>query len=189
LYAAQIKELIEAEHLKTGNAWIELSRLSQLLYDSYQVTVTKDFFLENAEFRLYGTPNPNKIYISLPIEISLLTATKRTVFPANDLSHQNRSKLQILLIFESCEELEEELYQILHHLTYKYLDTFVDIQTIESYFYKTYGKSIQSVVHELIPDLNSIEFLQCSHRFLVAQAESFWKVAIAPRLQHLNHHD
>ncbi|MCY7276110.1 MAG: hypothetical protein LH702_20825 [Phormidesmis sp. CAN_BIN44] len=188
MYAAQIKELIEAEHLKTGNAWIELSRLSQLLYDRHQVTVTKNFFIENTEFRTYGTPNPNEIYISLPIEISLLTAAKRPVFPVNKTSSQNRSKLQILSTFESCEELEEELYQILHHLTYKYPDTFVDIRTMESYFHNTYGTSIQSIVNELIPDLKSVEFLQCSNRFLVVQAESFWKVAIAPPLQHLNHH-
>jgi len=180
LYASQIKELIEAEHLKTGNAWIELSRLSQLLYRKHQATVTKDFFIENAEFRTYGTPNPNEIYISLPIEISLLTVAKRPVPQDNDLSSQNRSKPQAPSDFESCEELEEALYQILYPLTYKYPDTFVDIRTIESYFSKIYGTSIQSVVSELIPYLNPVEFLQCSNRFLVAQSESSWNVAIAP---------
>ena len=180
MYAAQIKELIEAEHLKTGNAWIELSRLSQLLYDKHQATVTKNFFIENPEFRTYGTPNPNEIYISLPIEISLLTAAKRPVPQANDLSSQNRSKPQAPPNFESCEELEESLYQILQLLTYKHPDTFVDIRTIESYFFKVYGTSIQSVVSELIPDLNPVEFLQCSNRFLVAQLESSWNVAITP---------
>jgi len=170
LYAAQIKELIEAEHLKTGNAWIELSRLSQLLYDKHQATVTKNFFIENPEFRTYGTPN----------EISLLTTAKRPVSQANDLSSQNRSKPQAPPNFESCEELEESLYQILQLLTYKHPDTFVDIRTIESYFFKVYGTSIQSVVSELIPDLNPVEFLQCSNRFLVAQLESSWNVAITP---------
>ena len=181
MYAAQIKELIEAEHLETGNAWIELSRLSQLLYDKHQATVTKDFFIENSEFRTYGTPNPNVIYISLPIEISLLTTAKRPVPQANDLSSQNRLKPQASSYFESCAELEEALYQILRSLVYKYPDTFIDIRTIESYFSKIYGTSIQSVVSELIPHLNPVEFLQCSNRFVVAQSESSWKVAIAPR--------
>ncbi|MGV0023838.1 hypothetical protein [Phormidesmis priestleyi] len=182
MYAAQIKEVIEAEHFKTGKAWVELSRLSQLLYDIHRLTVTENFFVGNAEFRIYRTSNPNEIYISLPTEVSLLTAAKRTISLTNNVNSQetSRSRLQGLSDIKSCEDIEEALHQILHHLTYRYPNTFIDIQTIEVGFYSLYGRSLESVVSELISDFTPVEFLKCSNRFLTVQAENFWKVAIAP---------
>lgn len=175
MYVAQIKELIEAEYLETGKAWIKLSRLSQLLYKIHKLTLTKDFFIGNAEFFIYRTPDPNEIYISSSIQAHIIERLRKTPSLANISPNQEVE----LSCIESCEDLEEALYQIIRFLTHKSFSEFVNIQTLSAYFYKIYGKPIKPVVNELVPDLKLVEFIQCCDRFLVKQSGKFWEVAIA----------
>jgi hypothetical protein len=197
LYAPQAKKLIEVEYLRTGQSWVEISRLSQLFCDEFGLTLPKDFFVDDDDFRVYRTPDPDRLYISL---LSLISLSKRSSFLTNNSSAKKTessslnplplldaekqpesfcSDLLPLAKIESCEDLEESLYQILYYLTYKSSINFVDTQTLSSCFYKIYGRPIKAVINELLPGLKFVEFMQCYDRFLVEKTGRAWKASIA----------
>ena len=176
MYVAQIKDLIKDESFKTGKAWIKLSRLSQLLYEIRKLPLTKDFFIGNAEFLIYKTPDPDEIYISLPIQARVIEELQHSPSSVNTSPTQEIE----LLCIDSCEDLEEALYRIIQSLTDESFSKFVDVQMLSAYFYKIYSKPIKPVVNELAPGLKLIDFIQCSDRFLVKQSGKFREVAIAP---------
>lgn len=180
MYTAQVKKLIEAEYLRTGKAWIKLSRLSQLFYNHYGLLLVKEFFANNANFRIYRISDPSELYIALPTHVRLLERVASSIDTSNERKVGNSClSIQPLPSIESCEDLEEALHQILDYLAHSFLDEFFDIQILLRCFYTIYNKQIESVINELISGINCVEFMQCSNRFLVQQAGKSWKIAIS----------
>ncbi|MBD1940665.1 hypothetical protein [Microcoleus sp. FACHB-68] len=202
-----VKEAIRTEQHKNGEIWIKLSEVAKICCTKYQLAITKEWFTNNPDFRVYRTANPLEIYIALVETLPSFYSTKNGEFEPEEstLSEESvckseseestfseesvcksesiepviisNSAIQISSI-QSCEDLERYLYSLLKELGADSPLYFVEISVLTKHFYKKYGKPIKPVLNGLIPQLKLVEFMQCYDSFLMIKVKDRWTVTL-----------
>ena len=191
-----VKEVIITEQQKNGKTWLKLSQISQLCKTKYGLDITKDFFIQNTDFRVYRTPNPLDIYIALAenldsfhqsgIKISTPELTRsEPISPRKSIAKPELQQQAITLksskevsSINSCEALERALFYILRDLSAISKNEFVEISVLTKNFYKVYGQPIKPLINALVPGLKFVDFLQCSNLFVLEEINSKWTVRL-----------
>lgn len=191
-----VKKVILTEQQKNGKTWLKLSQIAQLCKTKYGLDINKDFFMRNTDFRVYRTPNPLDIYIALAenldtfhhsaIKISTPEPFRsEPILPRQSIAKPELQQQAITLkspkqvsSINSCEALEQALFDILRDSVAISTSEFVEISVLTKKFYKVYGQPIKPLLNALVPGLKFVEFLQCSDLFLLKEINGKWTVSL-----------
>lgn len=191
-----VKEVILTEQQKNGKTWLKLSHIAQLCKTKYGLDITKDFVIQNTDFRVYRTPNPLDIYIALAENLDTfhhsvienLTAEPSRSEPISPMQSIAKPELQQQAItlksskkvatLDSCEALEQALFDILRDLGAISTSEFVEISVLTKNFYKVYRQPIKPLLNALVPGFKFVDFLQCSDLFVLEQINGKWTVSL-----------
>lgn len=192
---AQLKELIRSEQCQSGQAWVLLSKISQLFHRQNGFTISqaiaahspgkkaRDLFLDRpGDFAVHQPPN-QEIHISLfeasgdPVaanEIAIAPAAQEQATPT--ANSPNTTKVNIARPFKQATELEAALVQIVKEATANVAGGYVDIAIVGGHFYKRYQQPITAVLKQLNGSKFST-FLASCKALKVQQKDKGWQVA------------
>lgn len=180
-----LKALIKIEQQSTGNQWVQLSKVSQLLNTKYQITISqvvsthlpgkkaRDIFIDYpAEFVVHQAPDNSELYVTL-FEINQSQQINGKVE-----HQQNNSISGVLSSINSKADLEQSLQDIVNELTMKSHKSYINIGILNNKFQQQYGKSITEQIKTLQINGKFLKFLQSCSSLELKQTEKGWEVAV-----------
>jgi len=202
---AQLKEVIRTEQQRSGNHWIELSKISQLFRNQYQFSLSqlvnihqpgkraRDLFLERPqEFVVHQAPEKAALYITLfeagtsinpgtvkvqnPVELAKKEEAASSPSSNNGKGAQaNQAAAEFSI--KTAKDLETAIAQIISSLTGD-SEGFVDISAIGSQFRQHYQRPITQVIKQLNINKKYPTFLQSCPTLVVQKKDGKWQVRI-----------
>jgi hypothetical protein len=185
-----VKNVIIALNNESGKVWASFVDIAKICEKKHRLIITKDFFKNNQHFRIYRTSNSSELYVSLFENLDIYLVKKITGKPKLINQFTNVKKTQPkpiipnlklvkrLPFITSCDDLEKALIGILKDLAATSDSNAVEIIVLAKYFCQVYGSPIKPVINSLIPDLNLIEFLQCSNELIVKNLNGKWVICL-----------
>jgi hypothetical protein len=192
---AQLKELIRSEQQQSGQAWIPLSKISQLFHKQNEFTISqavtthspgkkaRDLFLDRpGDFAVHQPPDHQEIYISLfqvaggAVPNPVVTRSEAQEQATPVANSPNTTKVNSAKPFKQVTELEAALVQIVKEATAEVAGGYVDIGVVGTHFYRRYQQPINAVLKQLngskLP-----AFLASCKALKVQQKGKNWQVA------------
>ncbi|MGC8713560.1 MAG: hypothetical protein ACP5RH_14320 [Leptodesmis sp.] len=193
---AQLKELIRSEQQQSGQAWIPLSRISQLFHKQNEFTISqavtthspgkkaRDLFLDRpGDFAVHQPPDHQEIYISLfqvaggAVPNPVVTRSEAQEQATPVANSPNTTKVNAAKPFKQATELEAALVQIVKEATVGVAEGFVDISIVGSHFHKRYQQPVTTVLKQLQVNKKFLNFLTSCKALKVQQKNKVWQVA------------
>ncbi|AFZ23363.1 Protein of unknown function DUF88 [Cylindrospermum stagnale PCC 7417] len=181
----QLKTLIKAEQRSTGNQWVQLSKLSQLLKTKYKTTITqvvsihlpgkkaRDIFIDYpSEFVVHQEPHKSELYVTL-FELPQINKSD-----SSNSVKQSAVKGHSQSIINSPEDLEQALLKIMNALTSKSKESHIRLEILGVEVNKKYGEGITKILKRLQISGTFIKFLQSCSSLELKQRDKVWEVAI-----------
>ncbi|MBD2386514.1 NYN domain-containing protein [Cylindrospermum sp. FACHB-282] len=182
----QLKTLIKAEQQSTGNQWVQVSKVSQLLQKKYKITITqvmsihlpgkkaRDIFIDYpAEFVVHQAPDKSELYVTL-FELPQVSKSNSSNFVK-----QSAVKNQSLSSINSPEDLEEALIKMMNTLTSKSKESHIRLEILGAEFNKQYGEGITKILKRLQTSSTFIKFLQSSSYFTLEKEGKSYRVIMS----------
>jgi hypothetical protein len=177
-FIQQLKTLIKDEQKSTGNQWIQLSKLSQILNTKYKLTISqvvsahfpgkkaRDIFIDYpSEFVVHQYPDKSELYV--------------TLFEINQDNSQISNNISgELSSIKSQADLEQVMQTIIKELAGKSPQGYVNISGLNSKFQQQYGKSITEQLKTLHISGKFLKFLQSCSSLTLKQTQTGWEVAV-----------
>lgn len=180
-----LKALIKLEQKSTGNQWVQLSKISQVLNTKYKITITqvvstyfpgkkaRDIFTNYpSEFVVHQDPEKSELYVTL-FEIN-----QHQELNGKEEAKSSKVESEVLLSINSKADLEQALQNLINKLTIKSSKNSVDIGTLNSKFQQQYGKAITNQMKDLQITGKFLKFLQSCSSLELKQTAKGWEVAI-----------
>ncbi|MBR8829416.1 MAG: NYN domain-containing protein [Gomphosphaeria aponina SAG 52.96 = DSM 107014] len=181
-FITQIKEIIKSEQALTKNIWIELTRVSQLFQEKYQLTLTQVLehhfpgqkntvvFLElNQDFVVHQLADSSQLYITLfDVNLSQEKPTETNSTPPEP------TRVNI----NSQAGLEAALVRIVQCLTAQSHQEYVCIITVASMFQAEYGVAITKAMRRLELNSKYTQFLQSCNQLKVKKLDKNYLVGL-----------
>lgn len=181
----QIKSLIKLEQDRSNNQWLKLSKISALVQEKFQISLTqvvsthfpgkraRDLFIENPQdFVVHQLSEQSELYISL------FAISQEEANAVNSLNGELNPKNKDLLQINSREELEQALIKIIERAAAQSPGSYLPINTLGTQFQRQYGQPVTAVIKKLQLKCNFIKFLQSCPIFELQQTNKAWEVAL-----------
>ncbi|WP_016949370.1 NYN domain-containing protein [Anabaena sp. PCC 7108] len=171
-----LKDLINDEKKATGNHWIKVSKVFQLLNTKHKINMgqviathlpgkkPKDIFTRYpADFVVHKVDDSSDFYVTV--------FDKSLIEVVNDEVENNHQSIN------SLDDLEKSLHLILEKLIKESVSGFVDVSILGSKFNQEYGKAITKQLKDLQISGSYIQFLQSCSSFQIRQKGVKWEVS------------
>jgi hypothetical protein len=193
---AQLKELIRSEQQQSGQAWIPLSKISQLFHKQNEFTISqavtthspgkkaRDLFLDRpGDFAVHQPPDHQEIYISLfqvaggavPNQVGISSETQEQATPA--ANPPNTTKVKAPIPINQVTELEAALVLIVKEVTAEVAGGYIDISIVGNHFSRRYQQPVTTVLKQLKANKTFPNFLSSCKALKVQQKNKIWQVA------------
>lgn len=180
-FIVQLQELIKGEIDRTGIQWVEVSRISELYQQTYNLTISA-----GVDFHFPGSPAPS-IFLNHPANFVLHQPgeneqTYVTLFSlekSDNFGEEPAALTGELSEIDSFEKIEQVLVKIINRLTNNTPKTYVLVSNIATEFHKIYGKSITETIKQFHSVSKLSKFLPlCSSLKMSKANKSQLKVAV-----------
>lgn len=191
-----LENFVVIESNRNGNPWITVSKLSELFYGKYKVSLEemvkiqgynnslRSLFISSRRFSIYGTPIPQEFYVALfQAAVSGSYHSQAGVESSEKLSArpaQRISEYRPILVPEikSVNDLEIALIEIIKSLMVNHPKQCVTIAVLSRKFRDYYGQPIRPVMRDVCPDMKLIDLLQTILNLHVQEVNSDWQITL-----------
>ncbi|WP_071187341.1 NYN domain-containing protein [Trichormus sp. NMC-1] len=182
-----LKVLINDEKESTGNQWVKVSKVFQLLNTKHKINMSqviathlpgkkpKDIFTRYpADFVIHKVDDSSDFYVTV-FDKNLIEVGDDEA--DNTLNNHN----DIITSIDSQADLEKALHGILETLIKQSVNEYVDVSILGSKFNQEYGKAITKQLKELQISGSYIQFLQFCSGFQLRQKGAKWEISTSKR--------
>jgi hypothetical protein len=191
-----LENFVTIESNRNGNPWITVSKLSELFYGKYKVSLEemvkvqghndslRSLFISSRRFSIYGTPIPQEFYVALfqaavPGSYhSQARAEGSEELPSRQAQRILEYRPILVPEIKSVNDLEIALMEIIKSLMVNHPKQFVTIAVLSRKFRDYYGQPIRPVMRGVCPDMKLIDLLQTILSIHVREVDSDWQITL-----------
>jgi hypothetical protein len=180
-----LKVLINDEKESTGNQWVKVSKVFQLLNTKHKINMSqvitthlpgkkpKDIFTRYpADFVIHKVDDSSDFYVTV-FDKNLIEVGDDE---ADNTANHHKS---VITSIDSQADLEKALHGILETLTKQSVNEYVDVSILGSKFNRQYGISITKQLKDLHISGSYIQFLQSCSSFQLRQKGVKWEISVS----------
>ncbi len=177
----QLQELIKGEMERTGIQWIELSRISDLYQQTYNLTLSEavDFHFTDFPASSIFIHHPANFVLHQPGENEQTYVTLFFLENSDILGEEPTKLTGKPSEIDSLEKIEKVLIKIINRLTNNTPNSYALVSHVASEFNKTYGQPLTKTIKQFHPASKLSKFLPlCSSLKMSKANNSQLKVAV-----------
>ncbi|NEP46371.1 MAG: NYN domain-containing protein [Okeania sp. SIO2H7] len=147
-FLVQLQELMTKETNRTKIQWIELSRMSVLYQETYDLAIEEvvAFYYPDSPVRSIFLNHTDKFALHQPGEDSPMYVTLFNLEINRDTGEKSVELTRNISEIDSLEKMEEILVKIVNKLTSNSPDTYIAISNVAAEFNKIYKQPITKII-------------------------------------------